>query len=457
LTSGSIFLVQALVVVAFPVVLLRLSGLKGLVPLVVVQIAVGIALGPSLFGRLAPEWYNLFFSHEAISALSGIGSVAVLAFGLITGLHLDSGILWAKGRSFLAVAVANVVVPTALGSLAGYWIVARHSEELAPGLSPTEFALAVGICIGMTALPVLGAILREMDLLGRRIGHLALGIAGVNDTALWILLSALLTMVGGQAIGAVGVLTRFFFVPVYLVVMVHVVRPWLVRMVIARMRDEVVNERALVVVGAVTIASAFATESMGLHYIIGAFVTGAVIPPNLRKPLLDRLQVMTVVLLMPFFFTLTGLRTFIDPSSSAFLELFILATVVAVVGIIGGTGVAGRLAGEPWPLALALGALLQTKGLMELIVLTVLLDARIISANVFAALVLMAVVSTALAMPVARLVLARDNKRQRRAQPVTSPTARSKGVGTYEDEGIPAFGIISAPDLTQERTNDQAG
>jgi Kef-type K+ transport system membrane component KefB len=413
MTSGLIFLVQALVVVALPVVLLRLSGLKGVVPLVVVQIAVGIALGPSFFGRLAPEWHHVFFNDEAISSLSGIGSVAVLAFGLVTGLHLDPGILRDKGRAFLAIAAANVLVPTALGSLAGYWTLARHPDELAPGISPTEFALAVGICTGMAALPVLGAILREMDLLGRRIGHLALGIAGVNDTALWILLSALLMMVEGQAVGAPGVLARFLFVPVYLVVMVRIVRPRLASLVIARMRDEVVNERALVVVGAVTIASALATEAMGLHYIIGAFVTGAVMPDNLRKPILDRLQVMTVALLMPFFFTLTGLRTYIDPHSSAFLEFFIVATVVAVTGIIGGTGVAGRLVGEPWPFALALGALLQTKGLMELIVLTVLLDARIISANVFAALVLMAVASTTLAMPIARLMLAQDSKRQR--------------------------------------------
>ena len=213
-------------------------------------------------------------------------------------------------------------------------------------------------------------------------------------------------------------LARFLFVPIYLVVMVRVARPLLGSMVIARMRDEVVNERALVVVGAMTIASALATEAMGLHYIIGAFVTGVVMPDHLRKPILDRLQVMTVALLMPFFFTLTGLRTLIDPGSSAFLEVFVIATSVAVVGIIGGTALAARLVGEPWPLALALGALLQTKGLMELIVLTVLLDAGIISPNVFAALILMAVVSTTLAMPVARLMLAQENKRQRASRAV---------------------------------------
>jgi Kef-type K+ transport system membrane component KefB len=127
-------------------------------------------------------------------------------------------------------------------------------------------------------------------------------------------------------------------------------------------------------------------------------------PENLRKPILDRLQVLTVVLLMPFFFALTGMRTVIDPGSSAFLEIFLLVTAVAVVGIIGGTAVAARLGGSSWPFALGLGALLQTKGLMEVIVLTVLLDSGMISSGVFAAMILMALVSTALAMPLARLM-----------------------------------------------------
>jgi Kef-type K+ transport system membrane component KefB len=247
-----------------------------------------------------------------------------------------------------------------------------------------------------------------MDLLGSRIGHLALGVAGINDVALWILLSVLLTARAGQAAGGLVGLAALLLVPLYLVFMVRVVRPLLGRMVVARMRDGMVDERALAVVGAVTIASALATETMGLHYIIGAFVTGAVMPVNLRKPILDRLQVQTVALLMPFFFALTGLRTLIDLGSPAFLEVFLIATVVAVAGVVGATAVAARLAGASWPFALGLGALLQTKGLMEVVVLTILLDAGIISANIFAALVLMAVVSTALAMPLARLMLARE-------------------------------------------------
>ena len=125
-------------------------------------------------------------------------------------------------------------------------------------------------------------------------------------------------------------------------------------------------------VGAATIASALATDLMGLHFIIGAFLVGAIMPVNLHKPILDRLQVMTLALLMPFFFALTGMRTLIDLSSPALLQFFTIAVGAGAVGIIGGTAVAARLVGEAWSFGLALGSLLQAKGLTELIVLTVL-------------------------------------------------------------------------------------
>jgi Kef-type K+ transport system membrane component KefB len=116
-----------------------------------------------LFGRLAPEYYHLVFNQQALSSLSGIGSMAVLVFGLITGLHLDPAMFREDGRATSIVAAAGVVVPTALGGLAGFWILARHQQELAPGIDSVEFVAAVGICTGVTALPVLGVILGEMD------------------------------------------------------------------------------------------------------------------------------------------------------------------------------------------------------------------------------------------------------------------------------------------------------
>jgi len=282
MTHPLIFLVQALVLVALPAAVLRFSGLKGRIPLVVVQIVVGIALGPSLFGRLAPDLYQLFFNPAALAPLSGIASVAVVIFGLITGLHFDVAIFRNSGRATSTIAAANIVVPIAFGCLGGFWILARHPEELVPGVSPASFVAAIGICTAVTALPVLGAILREMDLLGRRISDLALAIAGIKDLTLYTLLALLLTTVAARAAGGLGVLTTLLLTPIYLLVMVRVVRPLLGKMVTSRMQDGEVHERALVLVGVVTIASALAVEAFGLSSILGAFVAGAVMPPNWR-------------------------------------------------------------------------------------------------------------------------------------------------------------------------------
>ena len=425
MTASSIFLIQAFVIVAVPVVLLRISGLKGLLPLVAVQILVGIALGPSFFGKVAPAYFQIFASPAALSSLTGLASVAVMIFGLISGLHVDPAIFNGKERVFWPVAAANISFPMALGCLAGYWILSCYPEELLPGVSPAVFIAAMGISLSMTALPVLGAILGEMSLLGSRIGQLALGVAGVNNITLWIFLGMLLTAAAagraghGHGVAAVYVLV---LAPVYLLLMVRVARPALAKLVTARMQDgdQGVTTRGAVVVGAATIASALATDLMGLHFIIGAFLVGAIMPPNLHKPILDRLQVMTLALLMPFFFTLTGMRTLIDLSSPAVLQFFGLAIGVGAVGIIAGTAVAARLVGERWSFGLGLGSLLQTKGLTELIVLTVLLDAGIISPRIFTAMILMAVFSATIAMPLARLALA--EKREERG-PMGDPLA----------------------------------
>ena len=413
MTPSSIFLLQAFIIVVGPVALLRASGLRGLMPLVVVQIILGIVLGPSVFGKISPGYFQMFASPAMLASLSGLASVGVLLFGLISGLHLDPSVFSGSDRTFWPVAAANVAIPLTLGCLAGAWILSRHPGELLAGVSSIEFMAAVGICVSMNALPVLSAILGEMGLLGSRIGHLALGVAGVNNIVLWILLGVLLTATAAHSGERHGLPPIYLLAlaPAYLFAMVRIVRPILSDMVMSRMHDEAISTRALVVVGAATIASALATELMGLHYIIGAFLVGSIIPAKLHQPILDRLQVMTVALLMPFFFTLTGMRILIDPSSPALLEVFAITTAVAAFGIVGGTAAAARLTGEPWSVAFSLGSLLQSKGLTELVVLTILLDARIISPTIFTAMILMALVSTALTMPLARLTLAKTGGR----------------------------------------------
>jgi Kef-type K+ transport system membrane component KefB len=405
-----IFIVQALAILVLPVAIWRGLRLRGVVPLVVVQILVGIALGPTLFGQIAPDSYDTLFNPKTLTPLWGVASIAVLLFGFVTGLHLEPRSFVGRGRAFAAVATASVAVPTAAGFLGGLWIAGRQPAELGGWVGTTGFATAIGVCIGVTALPVLGAILREMDLLGRRIGDLALGIAAVNDAALWLLLGGLMTVLAGEAPDSPGILVSLIGLPIYLAFMVWGVQPLLRWSATALLRDGRMSERALAAVCAVALGSALLTHLIGLHYIFGAFIAGVLMPQELRKPLLDRLQVATVGVLMPFFFMLTGLRTLIDLGSSGFLEILLVTTALAVFGKVGGTAVAARLTGEPWANALGLGALVQTKGLMELIVLTILLDRGIITTNVFSALVLMAVLSTMLAMPLTRLALYRTGR-----------------------------------------------
>jgi Kef-type K+ transport system membrane component KefB len=401
MTSAQLFVVQALVIVALPYGIWHFSRLHGIVPCVVVQILAGIALGPSLLGRIAPDAYLLLFDPAKLGAVSGIAAIAVLFFGFITGLHLDLEHFRNRSGGFAAVGAGSVLVPSALGMLAGIWIINRFPGEIGPNATTTDFVIAIGICSGVTALPVLGVILREMRLLDR-VGQWALGLAALNDAALWILLAALLA---GTAAASLGVLQMAAFLPIYLLAMVFVVRPLLGRAI--SVSNDGLSDAALVGVLAVAIASSAATEAIGLHYIFGAFVAGAVMPDALRRPILNKLEPVTVMLLLPFFFMLTGLKTTIDTGSPAFMTIFLVATSIAVAGKVAGTALPARLIGWPWREALALGWLMQTKGLMEVIVLTILLDIGIISTNVFSALILMAVISTAIVMPLTRAALRR--------------------------------------------------
>jgi Kef-type K+ transport system membrane component KefB len=364
-------------------------------------------MGPSVFGKLAPDHFQVFASHDTLSAFSGVAFVAVVVFSMVSGMHIDPRVFSGKERAFWPIVIANVMVPMALGCAAASWVLARHPDELPPGVTRIECTAAIAICVSMKALPVLSAILGEMNLLDCRIGTLALGVAGVNDIVFWMLVGVLLTSAAGHDGEHHGLPPVYLLIllPMYLIFMVKIARPVLGNMVRARMLHNEISTRAMVLVGAATIASALATELMGLHYIIGAFLLGAIMPVELREPIIDRLQLLSVALLMPFFFTVTGMRTLIDLNSPVLLEVFVLTTCAATLGIVGGTVLAARLFGEGWRVAFGLGWLLQSKGLTELIVLTVLLDAHIISPRIFSAMILMALITTAAAMPFARLAL----------------------------------------------------
>jgi len=339
MSSAQLFVIQAFVIVAIPYGIWHLSRLHGIVPCVVVQILAGIALGPSLLGRVAPDAYALLFGPATLGAVSGIASIAVLFFGFITGLHLDLTHFRNRSLGFALTGAGSLLVPSALGALAGISIARRFPAEIGPNATTSEFVMAIGISAGVTALPVLGVILREMRLLDR-LGQWALGLAALNDAALWFLLAVLLA---GTSAANLGALQMAAFLPIYLLAMVFAVRP-LLRCTVS-VSNGSLSDPALVGVLAAAIASSALTEAIGLHFLFGAFVAGAIMPASLRRPILNKLEPVTVMLLLPFFFMLTGLKTTIDAGSPAFVEVFLVATSAAVIGKMAGTALPARLIG----------------------------------------------------------------------------------------------------------------
>jgi Kef-type K+ transport system membrane component KefB len=408
-------LVQFLLVVPLPFVLFAALGTRRVVPLAVIQVLIGIGLGPSLFGRLTPDLYGSIFRSDTLAPLAGLASIAVLLFSFVTGLHLDLSRLRGRAPALGLVTGVSLLVTFTAGLGCGFWIAGKDAVA---GAHPFAFSVALGICTSVTAMPVLGAILREMELLAHHVGQTALSLAAINDAFLWVALTLLLTAlgVGGASAG------KLLLLPIYFAGMFWVVRPLLARAAGRLLIDGQLRDSGLGLVGGIAIASGLMAELMGIEFILGAFFAGAVMPPALRKPTLDRLESVTMILLMPFFFTLTGLRTFIDFDSTGFLEVFLLSTVAAVGSKVFGTALAARWVGEPWPIALGLGSLMQTKGLMEVVVLTIFRSAGIISAEIFSALIFMSLVCTALTMPMTAIALGRQGAVGRPVAALMKPT-----------------------------------
>ena len=388
------FLAISVLIVLVPWLLWRVHAVRRVAPLAVVQILVGVALGPSGLGQAAPGLHAALFSRPTLAWLDGVSSLGVLFYVFITGLHLDPEPLRRNGRGLGAVALGSVAAPLVLGMGVGAWMLHTVPGALGPLGNAPAFVLAVAICIAVTALPVLAAVLGELGLLHARIGQTALALAALNDAALWVMLALLLAFAGTQAhaggvllVGAAGLWFALL---------------WVARPLLARLAGA--GDQAVLVAGAVlALLSAGVSEALGTGYLIGAFAAGAVMPVACRPALLHRLEMVTVTVLLPFFFMSTGLKALIEPGSAQFMGLLCAAVGATVAGKLIGTALPARRLGFSWPQCLSLGAMMQTKGLMEVVVLGVLNEAGMIGNQIFSAMVAMAVVCTVLTAPAVRL------------------------------------------------------
>jgi Kef-type K+ transport system membrane component KefB len=395
LSTKTSFLAVSFAIVLLPWLLWRIGPVRRVAPLAVVQILVGVLLGPTGLGQIAPELHAALFTRPVLAALDGVSSLGVLLYVFVTALHLDAAALRRDGRTLGAIALGSISVPLLLGAGAGLWMLHSVPGASGPLGNTVAFVAAVAICIAVTALPVLAAVLQEMGLLGTRIGQVALALAALNDAALWVMLAVLLALAGTQ--DAVSGLFSLSVAVAWFGLVIVIVRPAFARLAAA-------SDQAVLVAGtSLAILSAGVSEALGTGYLIGAFAAGAIMPAMCRTALLGRLEMVTATVLLPFFFMSTGFKALIEPGSASFLGVLAVVVMATVAGKLAGTALPARRAGFSWAESLSLGVMMQTKGLMEVVVLATLHDAGLIGARIFSGMVAMAVVCTVLTAPAVRL------------------------------------------------------
>ncbi|MEX0678306.1 MAG: cation:proton antiporter [Pirellulales bacterium] len=392
-------LLHLLLALASVIVLGRALGwMLGLLgqPPVIGEVLAGICLGPSVLGRLAPEVGRFVLPDSVAPALSVVAQISVILYMFVVGLELNAGLLRRQGHVTLAISHASIVVPFSLAAILALWLYPMLSTS---DVRFTTFALFLCVSLSITAFPVLARILTDRQMQHAPLGVTALACAAIDDVSAWCLLALVVGVARERVNEAVFVAV---LAACYIVLMFTVVRP-LVDRLIRRFSPAVLTPGALAALLVGALASALATEAIGVHAIFGAFLFGAVIPHDspIARQTVDKLRDFVAAFLLPAFFALSGMRTRFDLVSGWHLWFVCLAIIaVATLGKFGGTLAAARLMRLPWRDSASLGILMNTRGLMELIVLNVGLDLGVISPTLFAMLVLMALVTTVATSPV---------------------------------------------------------
>jgi Kef-type K+ transport system membrane component KefB len=375
-------------------------------PPVIGEVLAGIMLGPSLMGHIAPELTSYLLPAEIAPFLGLASQIGVILYMFTVGLELDTTALLRRGHTALVISQAGIVVPFILGAALAVELYTRLSNG---AVSFTVFALFLGVAMSVTAFPVLARILTDRGMSRSPLGSLALTCAAVDDVSAWCLLALVVGVAQSKIEGAFTVVLGATAYIIFMALIARPLRRWLTR---AGERDEL-SSRTISLIVTALLLSAWATEFIGIHAVFGAFALGAVLPRDGgSRNLARKMQDVVSVLLLPVFFAYTGLRTHIGLVSNAQEWLICgLIIVVATLGKFGGSLAAARAVGIGWRDASAIGILMNTRGLMELIVLNIGLDLRVISPKLFAMMVVMAVVTTIATTPVLHVLACPDLSR----------------------------------------------
>ncbi|PYU24719.1 MAG: potassium transporter Kef [Acidobacteria bacterium] len=376
---------------------------------VIGEIIAGILIGPSVLGRLAPTFSTHLFNQNSLSAFESISTIGLILFLFLIGMEIDYEQLRRQRSTALLVSAMSILFPLVMAGILAH---ALHKRFGGDSIGAWPFMLFLGISMSITAFPVLARIIEERGLQGTSLGSTAILCAAIDDLAAWILLAFALAFIG-QSHGRLDLPARFAGVAAYLCLMLFGVCP-LAKRLARRHQESRMSLELLGIIISALLLSAATTDAMGIHPLFGAFLAGFCFPrvPHWLLVIRSRLGTLVSVLLLPLFFALTGMRTRLDLLNG--INVWFWAVVVlaaAILGKAGGAALAARWSGRTWRDAVALGTLLNTRGLVELIVLNIAYSAHVFTPTLFTMLVVMAVVTTMMTLPMLNLLGVEDESR----------------------------------------------
>jgi len=371
-------------------------------PAVIGEIVAGIVLGPSIIGAYFPEINHFLFPAASLSTLSFLSQIGLILFMFIIGMELDLKAIGKQAYGAVIISHASIIIPYTLGMGLAYYI---YRDYAPAGISFLSFALFMGIAMSITAFPVLARILQEKGLTRSKLGAMALTCAAADDLTAWCILAAVIALVKSGS--SFSVLYTIALAIIYVLVMLKVVRPFLERLSTVYDSKEKRRTPIIALFFILLIISSYITSVIGIHALFGAFMAGVIMPSSFsfRKIVIDKIEDVSIILLLPLFFVITGLRTQIGLINEGHLWItFGWILLVAVAGKFGGSAIAAKIVGQSWKDSLSIGVLMNTRGLMQLIVLNIGYDLGILTPQIFAMMVLMALVTTFMTGPALDLI-----------------------------------------------------
>ncbi|WP_129021685.1 cation:proton antiporter domain-containing protein [Edaphocola flava] len=371
-------------------------------PSVIGEIIAGVMLGPSFLGHYFPGMFEVIFPASSLGNLQFLSQIGLILFMFVIGMELDLNVIKSKAKDAIVISHASIIFPFFLGMLLALFL---YNEFAPQGIGFVSFALFAGISMSITAFPVLARIVQERGLSKTRLGTIAITCAAADDITAWCILAAVIAIV--KAGSAMSALATIFAALLYVILMLKVVQPLLARIGKKYAHKEALSRPVVAIFFITLLISSYTTEVIGIHALFGAFMAGVIMPSNIsfRNVFIEKVEDVSVVILLPLFFVFTGLRTEIGLLNDVPLwGICGLIILVAVVGKFVGSALAARFVGQSWKDSLSIGALMNTRGLMELIVLNIGYDLGVLSKEIFAMLVLMALATTFMTGPALDLI-----------------------------------------------------